>query len=385
MKCAGQWERVLELDQTDERAHRALMQMHLAAGDRRAAIRQFERLRHALREHIGVGPDAATVALYERVLALDGHEPLGPSERAAAVLAQGLVAWGRRDIAEAERLAKQARALALSADLGHELGEASTLLALVSYARGTWHEQFRQEFIESVRRRGNLELAVYDAHLCFQEYYLYGPQGQEGADAFARGLLDIAEQAGSTAGQALAMLLLGEFALLSGDIDLAARTLRQALACAEHAGCVSAQAIALERLAEAEVAYGNRGTARALLKPARQLAESSTIPSHLMVRVFGVEVLAAENVVDVLRTVREGERWISEASRVCDPCSMNFRIEAVRACARSGDLARARRHLAEAERITGLWQGGPWIAAVWEARAELRRAEGQGTQAGLCS
>lgn len=63
------------------------------------------------------------------------------------------------------------------------------------------------------------------------------------------------------------------------------------------------------------------------------------------------------------------------------PCSTGFRIEAARACARANDLGRARRHLAEAERISGLWQGGPWSAALWEVRAELRRAAGQTTQA----
>jgi hypothetical protein len=56
-------------------------------------------------------------------------------------------------------------------------------------------------------------------------------------------------------------------------------------------------------------------------------------------------------------------------------------IEATRVFARAVVLSRARRHLAEAERITGLWQGGPWNASVWEARAELRLAEGDSVQA----
>ena len=28
-----------------------------------------------------------------------------------------------------------------------------------------------------------------------------------------------------------------------------------------------------------------------------------------------------------------------------------------------------------------MWQGGPWRAAVWEARAQVRLAEGEGRQA----
>lgn len=381
LKSAAAWERVLELDPTDEVAHRALMVCHMRAGQRREAIRQFERLRDVLREHVGVGPDATTVELYEKVLAMEGHEPPTPAERAAAQLANGLVAWGRRDLAEAERRARQARALALDAGLGHELGEASTLLALIAYARGNWHELFRHEFAATVRRDAGLRLALYDAHLCFQEFYLYGSEGHAGADAFARQLLEIAEGARSVAGQALATLLLGEFALLSGQLDTAAATLRQAVALAEQAGCVSAHSIALERLAEAEVVRGNRDAALALLARARPIAESSQMPTHLIVRVFGVQVLAAPSPIHALRLIRDAEHWLADAPRVCDPCSMTFRIEAARACAQAGELTRAGRHLAEAERITGLWQGGPWTAAIWEARAEIRRAQRQGGQA----
>jgi DNA-binding SARP family transcriptional activator len=381
LKAAEAWERVLELDPTDEGAHRALMMRHLQAGERREAIRQFEQLRDALREHIGVGPDPTTVAIYEKVLAMEGHEPPTPGERAAALLANGLVAWGRRDLRSAERNAREARALALDAGLGHELGEASKLLALIAYARGNWHELFRSEFADALRRDTSAKQAIYDAHLCFQEFYLYGPEGHAGADAFAQQLLDMAVRERSAGGQALATLLLGEFALLSGRLDVAVGTLQQAVTWAVKAGCVSAQSIALERLAEAEVARGHPEVAAGLLSRARPLAESSNLRSHLIVRLFGVQVLAAQSVIVALQHIREAERWVTDAPRVCEPCSMTFRIEAARRCARAGELTSARRHLAEAERITGLWQGGPWTAAIWEARAELRRAEGQSTQA----
>jgi DNA-binding SARP family transcriptional activator len=322
LRAAGDWHRLLELDETDEVAHRALMRIHLDADERREAI-----------------------------------------------------------LAEAERLAREARALALDACLGHELGEASTLLALVAYARDTWRDLFRAEFADSVRQEPRLENAVYDAHLCYQEFYLHGTEGHAGAGDFAQELLEIASSAGSSSGRALATLLMGEFDLLSGRLDSAAAVLRQAAEVAEEAGCVSAHSIALERLAEAQAARGDRASARELLPKARSLAESSGIPSHLVVRVFGVALLATQSVVDAMRVVREAEHWLADAPRVCEPCSMTFRVEAARVSARAGDLARARRHVAEADRITGLWQGGPWIAATWEARAELRRASGQGTQA----
>ncbi|MDQ3956105.1 MAG: transcriptional activator domain-containing protein, partial [Actinomycetota bacterium] len=381
LKGAGEWERVLELDPTDEEAHRALMRMHLHSGHRREAIRQFERLRDALREHIGVGPDPVTVELYETVLGMEGAEPPSPSERASALLANGLLAWSRRDLAQAERFAREARTLSQNAELRHELGEASTLLALIAYARGTWHDLFREEFTQSIEQAAELEIAVFDAHLCFQEFYLYGPEGHSEARDFAQELLELARRANSTAGQALATLLLGEFELLSGEVDAAAQTLAQAVKYAGDAGCSSAASIALERLAEAEVARGDGERARSLLARARPLAESSAIPSHLVVRVLGVEVCAADPPLEALKVAREAEQELVEAPRVCEPCSMNFRVEAARAFARAGDLSRARRQIAEAERITNLWQGGPWKASVWEAMAELRRAEGEEAQA----
>jgi DNA-binding SARP family transcriptional activator len=381
LKAAGDWESVLDLDETDEEAHRALMKSYMESGNRREAIRQFERLRASLREHIGVGPDAATVAVYEEVLAMEGPDSPTAGERSAALVANGLVAWSRQDLATAERLARDARHLALRAELGHELGEASTLLALVAYARGTWHELFRAEFADSVRRGVDLEMAVLDAHLCFLEFYLYGPEGHAAAAAFAQDLFRMASKANSRPGQALATLLMGEFELLSGNVDESVNTLSRAVQYSEEAHCRSASSIALERLAEAEVGRGNKGRARALLERARQQAHSSSISSHLVVRVLGVQIGAAERALEALKIALEAERVLADAPRVCEPCSMNFRIEAARVFARTGDLSRSRRQITEAERITNLWQRGPWNASVWEARAELRLAEGELFQA----
>jgi len=75
------------------------------------------------------------------------------------------------------------------------------------------------------------------------------------------------------------------------------------------------------------------------------------------------------------------ERTLADSGRVCDPCSIAFHVNAARACAGTHDLVRARRHLADAERIAGMWRGGPWTAAVWEARAAIRASEGYPAQA----
>ena len=63
------WERLVEIDPTDERAYRALMERDLAAGSRPAAIRWYGRLRNALRRELGVPPSEETQRLYDRCIA----------------------------------------------------------------------------------------------------------------------------------------------------------------------------------------------------------------------------------------------------------------------------------------------------------------------------
>ena len=60
---------------------------------------------------------------------------------------------------------------------------------------------------------------------------------------------------------------------------------------------------------------------------------------------------------------------------------MGYLTTAATTSARNGDLERAREFIAEAERISGMWQAGPWIGAVWESRGVLRQAEGDEAQA----
>jgi DNA-binding SARP family transcriptional activator len=379
LRAGALWARLSEEDPTDEQATRELMRMHLEAGERREAIRRFERLREVLRDQLGVGPDPETVALYERVLTVEGAEPPSDAERAHALLAWALVHMNRGEMAEAERTAAQARAIALDFGLGRELGEAAVILAKVAMGQGRWRQQFADELAESMRMRANMEPIVYDAHLCLAEYYLTGPDGYDTAADFAREMMGIAEQANSATGAALALLLLGEAELLGGHVDEAEAHLRSAAEANDQQGCISGSALARQRLAEAAVSRGRRYEATRLLGRARALANRSDIVSHLLVRVFGtmIQASAPEKSMAVLR---EAERTLSQM-RSCEPCSMGYLTTAATTSARNGDLQRARAFIAEAERISGMWQAGPWIGAVWEARGALRQGEGDEAQA----
>jgi DNA-binding SARP family transcriptional activator len=380
LRAAELWDQVLGLDPADEEAHRALIRTYHEAGNRHAAIRQFERLRDVLRVDLGVGPDRDSVALYEKVLAMEGHEPPTAAQRAQALLAWGLVHWNQQDFDEAERTAREARSLSLDAGLGKQLGEASALLGLVASARGRWRDVFRSEFVASMERGPELAGPVFDAHLCLADYSLYAPDWFEHAEAFARELQTIAEEAGSVHGMALTSMMLGEAELLSGRLDRSHEDLSDAVRLHGKAAAISGESLSLSRLAEVAIAQGKRLQANRLLAKALRLADRSPLVSHLRIRAVGVLVQAAADDDRAMGVVEQAEASWSP-HETCEPCSMAFRVTAAGAAARSGDHARARLHLEHAERIAGMWQGGPWLAAVWEARGTLRLAEGDRSQA----
>jgi DNA-binding SARP family transcriptional activator len=60
-------EMILRHDPAHERTHRQLMRLYYAAGDRTAALRQYDRCVTALKEDLGVPPERRTVSLYERI------------------------------------------------------------------------------------------------------------------------------------------------------------------------------------------------------------------------------------------------------------------------------------------------------------------------------
>lgn len=58
LRAGALWEQLALEDPTDEAAHRALMQRELALGNRASALRWYARLESALRDAVGVEPDA---------------------------------------------------------------------------------------------------------------------------------------------------------------------------------------------------------------------------------------------------------------------------------------------------------------------------------------
>jgi len=72
----GYGRKALEQDPANERTHMRMMRLHQQAGDRTAALRQFELCQQALQADLGVAPDADTVRLYHAIR--DQGRPVTP-------------------------------------------------------------------------------------------------------------------------------------------------------------------------------------------------------------------------------------------------------------------------------------------------------------------
>ena len=76
LRRSAQWERLIEVEPTDEPAYRELMRRDLAGGSRPAAIRWYGRLRTALLGELGILPSSETQAIYDECVAgLGSDEP----------------------------------------------------------------------------------------------------------------------------------------------------------------------------------------------------------------------------------------------------------------------------------------------------------------------
>lgn len=373
LRAGGLWQRLIALDPADEQAQCALMQAALDAGNRVEAIRQFNQLRDNLHAELGVGPSAATIALYEKALALSGTETISPSERIRTSLAWGLVHLQSGEFDKASQIARQTRDLALGADLPREVGEASALLGLASMMQARWPQLFRSEFIEWVRAKPAFVQHVFDGHLCLSEFCLCSAKGHAEVAGLAEELLAVAEEAESNAGRGLACLLLGEAALFSGELDKAEQFLTEAERLLLEADAVAGRVLAIERLAEIALERGQKWRASRLIQRGLTDAERSWLSPHLIMRMQALAVRAASTPKMVAEEILAGDRLLTPGA--CQPCSMALRTASAIALAEAGELEQVDRRLNDAERIAGMWQGGPWAAALWEARGVQRRAQ----------
>ena len=307
--------------------------------------------------------------------ALAGLEVEGDAADGPILLARGNVAFFSGDLDTAWEVASQARDLLHAPDDPWQLMDLVTLQGLIAHQRGEWFERFRLE-LRRTQGRERLATAVFDAHLCVAEFLLYGPVPYDEVVEQAEQLRRRAEYAGALRGVAFATALIGEAALLMGDLERAKRELLDAVELHREIDAPAGEALSLQRLAEVRVAEGDFEEAQRLLLRAVPLARFSVSSPHLIQRIYGTMIVAAPDPETARAVVDQAEVEMGETDR-CHFCMIMLAVPSAIACAQVGDVAEARRHVEIAEESAPLWSGTAWQAAVLEARAHLARAEGR--------
>ncbi|HEX6514413.1 MAG TPA: AAA family ATPase [Nocardioidaceae bacterium] len=315
--------------------------------------------------------------------ALEGLEIEGDTADGPILLARGNLAYFTGDMDAALDAAGRARTLLLTrVDPWHYV-DLLSLQGLIAHQRGQWFERFRRELRRTPASSG-LATVLFDAHLCVAEYLLYGPVPYAEVIDLAEGLRRRAGQVGALRGTAFATALIGEAALLMGDLDRAEHELTEAAALHRDVDAPAGEAHALQRLAEVRLARGDRAGAESLLQRALPAARWSAVGMHLLQRIYGTMIRAAEDSEAARIVVDRAEATLGESDR-CVFCDIMLAVPAAIACADSGDVDGARGYLEVAETTVARWEGTAWQAGVLEARAHLAVATGAVEEARRCT
>jgi DNA-binding SARP family transcriptional activator/tetratricopeptide (TPR) repeat protein len=300
--------------------------------------------------------------------AVEGVQAERPEDLGDLILLRGMVAWHAGDWEGARRLAAEAERLA------PDPGELADLKGVVAHMDGGWEQHSRRQ-LTHVWDSPELAGRVFDAHLCVTEYVLTAGDPYDRVAAFAKRLRAQAHQAGARRGEAFAVTVLGETELFMDNLEAARGHLVEAARLSREVGAVGGESLARMRLGEALLHLGDRAGARAQLDEALELAHISPLAPHLLFLAYGVLLRVPEESAEAVSLIDRAEtlfdpRWL------CQFCPTAYHVAAATVCARAGQLERARDFLGGAEDGSQSWVGGPWPAAVAEARAELLLAEG---------
>jgi hypothetical protein len=330
------------------------------------------RIRKAWAELAGGDPGSAYATL----------SPLAPStdaERAAHLVAKAAAAWFQGDVEEAREAAAEAQPLAIACGLEREARVAIQIQVMVAHSSGDWSSTLNED-LEASLNAPDLADTLFDGHLCVGEYVLASGDPHDRIRSIAAGLHDRAVRTGARRAQVFAATILGEVALAAARADVAEERLREATKLSRELGAVSAEALASVRLGEALRAGGKLSEGDEVLSEGVVMSHWSPLIGHLQPLAYAAQLKASGPEVARER-LDAAEIHVRGEDLMCAFCGMSFRIAATIAAARAEVPERADPYLAGAEATIGLYQAGPWPAALEEARGELALARGDRAEA----
>src|SRR5262249_38449115 len=290
-------------------------------------------------------------------------------------LGTAAAAWFSGDLAGAGRYAEEAQALAVSSAYEREARSAVAIQAMVAHSTGEWPSAVHEGLAASLIAP-DLSEALFDGHFCVSEYALTSGDPLDGIRAVSEDLHANAVRSGARRAQVFAAPGLGEVALIPGVADGADPRLREAVKLSREISAYSAEALATIRLAELAYADGEASEGDTLFADALVISRWSPMSGHLLPLGYAALLRATDDPELGRRHLDDGAAYLREQEIVCAYCGMAFRVAASIAAARVGQPEQATISLAGAEATSGLWRGGPWPAALDEARGGLALASG---------
>ncbi len=149
--------------------------------------------------------------------ALDGLDTDGGVDDADILLARGKSAFFTSDFDLARAAAEEAQGLVLAGERNWKVLDLVALQGLLAHHSGNWFDRMRLE-LRRTSENPEIANAIFDGYLCPAEYMLYGPMPYAEVISVARDLQKTAKRSGALRAAAFASALIGEAALLSGDL-----------------------------------------------------------------------------------------------------------------------------------------------------------------------
>ncbi len=159
--CARRW---LEMDRTNEAAHRLMMELYARSGQRMAALSHYEHCRIVLEQELGLSPDQVTVRLYDAIkenrIESDERSTWDAGEVTLTNLPRHLTSFvGReREIAEIKQLLPRTCLLTIAGSGG--CGKTRLAVQVASDLMGTYADGIWFVGLESLADPMDVERAV---------------------------------------------------------------------------------------------------------------------------------------------------------------------------------------------------------------------------------